>query len=123
MKNLTIHCKDFELTNAIKEYAEDKVSALAKYLSEDGDAVKYNLRLGKTSNSHNAGKIFYAELGIAVPHKHYDARIEAEDTYASIDLLKDEMAEIIKNHRDKLRTVSRHDAQKFKEQTHAVDAE
>lgn len=123
MKNLTIHCKDFELTNAIKEYAEDKVSALTKYLNEDDDAIVYNLRLGKTSNHHNAGKIFFAELNIAVPHKHYDAKIEADDTYAAIDLLKDEMADIIRNHRDKVRTVSRHGAQKFKEGLHSSDIE
>jgi putative sigma-54 modulation protein len=122
MKNLTIHCKDFELTDAIKEYANEKVSALTKYLNED-DAITYTLRLGKTSNHHNAGKIFFAELNIAAPHKHYDAKVEADDTYAAIDLLKDEMAGIIRNHRDKMRTVSRRDAQKLKTQFHSADME
>lgn len=123
MKNLTIHCKDFDLTDAIKDYAEEKVSSLNKYLSTDHDASKYSLRLGKTTNHHTSGKIFYAELGIAAPHKHYDAKIEAEDIYAAIDLLKDEMSNNIKNHREKQRTVSRHDAQKFKEKMHATDME
>jgi ribosomal subunit interface protein len=123
MKNLTIYCKDFDLTDGLRSYAEEKVSAVEKFLSEDAEAAKITLRLGKTSNHHNAGKIFYAELSIAAPHKHYEAKIEAEETYAAIDLLKDEMSSIIRNHRDKVRTVSRHDAQKFKEQTHAVDSE
>lgn len=123
MKNLTIHCKDFDLTDAIKGYAQDKVSALVKYLNEDDATVAYNLRLGKTSNHHNAGKIYFAELSIAVPHKHYDAKIEADDIYAAIDILKDEMADIIRNHRDKVRTVSRHGAQKFKEDLHSAEFE
>lgn len=121
MKNLTIYCKDFELTDAIKLYAEEKISALSKYLNEAEDVVKFNLRLGKVSNHHNTGKIFYAELGITAPQKHYDAKIEAEDTYTALDLLKDEMAENIRTHRDKARTVSRHDAQKFKESLHSVE--
>lgn len=123
MKNLTIHCKDFDLTDAIKKYSEDKIVALEKYLSDDKDASTYNLRLGKTTNHHNSGKIFYAELAIAAPHKHYDAKIEAEDIYAAIDLLKDEMADNIRSHRAKQRTVSRHDAQKFKEKMLSTDAE
>lgn len=123
MKNLTIHCKDFDLTDAIKTYAEEKVKSLEKYLSDDRDISTYNLRLGKTTNHHNAGKIFYAELAIAAPHKHYDAKIEEEDIYAAIDLLKDEMARNIKSYREKQRTVSRHDAQKFKEKILTADVE
>ena len=123
MENLTIYCKDFELTDAIKTYAEDKVSSLSKYLNHSAEEARFNLRLGKTSNHHTSGKVFFAELSIAAPHKHYDARIEADDTYAAIDLLKDEMAENIKTHRDKVRTVSRHSAQKFKNELHSAEVE
>ena len=123
MKNLTIHCKDFDLTDAIKDYANDKILSLEKYLSDDVDVTTYNLRLGKSSNHHNAGKIFYAELSIAAPHKHYDAKISADDIYAAIDLLKDEMAGNIRDYKSKVRTVSRHDALKFKEKMHSADLE
>lgn len=122
MKNLTIHCKDFDLTDAIKEYAEDKIKMLDKYLKDDG-ATTFSLRMGKTTNHHNSGKIYYAELSVAEPHKHYDAKIEADDIYAAIDIVKDEMANNIKNHKDRARTVSRHDAQKFKEKMQSTSFE
>ena len=121
MKNLIIHCKDFELTDAIKLYAEEKMSVLFKFLNFSEDEVRFNLRLGKTSKHHSNGKIFYAELSISAPHKNYEATIESDDTYVAIDLLRDEMAENIRAYKDKKLTVSRHEAQKFKEELHQVE--
>ncbi len=115
MKNFTIYCKDFELTDSIKEYSEDKMGSLNKYLNQDEDHVKFNFRLGKSSNSHNNGKIYYAEVSIHTPEKNYGGKIEAESIYVAIDLLKDELANNITHYREKVRTVSRHEAQKFKE--------
>ncbi|MCC2625370.1 MAG: raiA [Burkholderiales bacterium] len=115
MKNFTIYCKDFELTDSIKEYSEDKMGSLHKYLNQDEDQVKFNFRLGKSSNSHNNGKIYYAEVSIHTPEKNYGGKIEAESVYVAIDLLKDELANNITHYREKVRTVSRHEAQKFKE--------
>ena len=115
MKNFTIYCKDFDLTDAIKQYAEDKMNSLHKYLNQDEDLVTFNFRIGKTSNSHNNGKIYFAEVSIHTPDKNYGGRIEEENIYTAIDLLKDELAENIKHHREKSRTLSRREAQKFKE--------
>ncbi len=116
MKNLTIFCKDFELTDAIKNYLEEKLFSLNKYLHlEDGEA-SFNVRLGKTSNSHNHGKIFYAEVSIHTPEKNYGGRIEAEDIYVAIDLLKDELAGNITHYKDKSRTLAKKEAQEFKSQ-------
>jgi ribosomal subunit interface protein len=121
MKNFTIYCKDFELTDSIKQYSEDKMSYLHKYLNQDEDQVKFNFRLGKTSNSHNNGKIYYAEVSIHTPEKNYGGKIEAESIYVAIDLLKDELANNISHHRAKVRTLSRRDAKKFKADLQNID--
>lgn len=118
MKNFTIYCKDFELTDAIQSYAEEKMAYLYRYLNQDEDLVTFNFRLGKVSNSHNHGKIFYAEVGIHTPEKNYGGRIEADDIYAAIDLLKDELSRNITHHRDKSRTLQKKEAQKFKQKLH-----
>lgn len=121
MKNLTVYCKDFELTDAMKLFAEEKISSLYKYLSQDEDKVSFNLRLGKVSNHHNNGKIYYAEISVHTPEKNYGGRIEAEDFYVAIDLLKDELTGNITQYKDKIRTLSKKEAQKFKQEIHSVE--
>ncbi len=121
MKNLTILCKDFELTEAIKTYLEDKMAYLYKYIKDAEDTVTFNCRLGKVANSHVNGKIYYAEVSIHTPEKNFGGRVEADDTYVAIDLLKDELAGNITHYKDRIRTLQKKDAQKFKEELHTIE--
>ena len=122
MKKLTILCKDFELTDAIKDYLEDKMAYLFKFIKEDDSAsVTFNCRLGKVANGQTNGKIYYAEVSIHTPEKNFGGRVEAEDTYMAIDLLKDELAGNITHYKDRVRTLHKKDAQKFKQELHAVE--
>lgn len=118
MRNLTVYCKDFYLTETIKNYLEDKLSSLYKYLNKDEESVNFNARLGKLSNSTHNGKIYYVEVSVHTPEKNYGARMEEEDLYAAIDLLKDELMKNITTYRDRKRTLSKKDAQKFKHELH-----
>ena len=121
MKNLTTFCKDFELTDAIKVYLAEKLSSLDKYLAEDEEAATYNARLGKTSNHHNNGKIYYVEVSIHTPHKNFGARVESEEVYAAIDLIKDELAHNITHYKEKARDVSRREEAKFKQEIRSAE--
>lgn len=123
MKNLTIHCKDFELTGAIQNYAEEKMTHLYKYLACEPDTVSFNLRVGKVTKSHNNGKIYFAEVSIHTAHKNYGGRVESEDIYVAIDLLKDELTNNICNYKDKARTLDIKAAQKFKHELHKPEAD
>lgn len=116
MKNLSILCKDFDLTEAIKDYATEKFTSLNKYLPEQGETADLNLRLGKVSGSQHNGKIFYAELSIKTPEKNFGALVEAEDIYAAIDLLKDDLAHNIAHYKDKAHTKEISSARKFKQE-------
>lgn len=121
MKNLTTVCKDFELTEAIKDYLEEKMTSLNKFINESEDVVTYNVRLGKTSNHHNHGKIFFIDTSIHTPSKNYGARVESHDIYAAIDELKDELAESITTYKDKSRDLNRKEEAKFKEQLRSAE--
>lgn len=116
MKNLTTFCKDFELTDAIKGKLEEKMASLYKYLNEEEDTVSFNARLGKVSNHHNNGKIYYVEISVHTPSKNYGARVEAEEVYAAIDMIRDELAHNINHYREKVRDLSRKDELKFKQE-------
>lgn len=122
MKNLTIYCKDFELTEAIKAYIEEKMSSLNKFFNEkEQETISCNFRIGKVTKTHHNGKIYYAESSMHTPEKDYDCRIEAEDTYVAIDLLKDELVGNISQYKDKARTLYKKGAQKFKQELHELD--
>ena len=120
MKNLSILCKDFDLTDAIKLYATEKLSNLNKYLGENEANAAINLRLGKISNNQNSGKIFYAEASIKSPDKNFGALVESEDIYAAIDQLKDDLAHNMAHYKDKAHTKNIRSARKFKEELHTV---
>lgn len=120
MKNLSILCKDFDLTDAIKSYADEKMSALNKYLPDAGAEAVFNLRLGKVSNSQHSGKIFYAEVSIKTPEKNFGALVESDDIYSAIDQLKDDLAHNIAHYKDKSHSKNIRSARKFKEELHTT---
>ncbi|MEN9946584.1 MAG: ribosomal subunit interface protein, partial [Pseudomonadota bacterium] len=101
MKNLSILCKDFDLTDAIKLYATEKMSALNKYFPNDGEETSFHLRLGKVTNNQSTGKIYYAEVSIKSPTKNFGALVECEDIYSALDKLKDDLAHNIAHYKDK----------------------
>jgi len=74
--NINITGKDFELTDAIKNYLTEKVSKLEKNLGDDFDAVA-TLKI--------EGNQQVAEIRITVVGQMYKAVAASKDLYASID--------------------------------------
>lgn len=120
MKNLTILCKDFDLTEGIKLYATEKLSALNKFFPDNGSEASFNLRLGRLTNSQQSGKVFYADVSLKTPDKNFGALVESEDIYAALDLLKDDLAHNIAHYKDKSHSKDIRSARKFKEELHTV---
>ena len=121
MKNLTILCKDFDLTKALKNHAQDKLASLYKFLNKAENDVTFNLRLGKTTNHHNSGKIYYVDLSIHTAEKNFGGKVESDDIYAAIDILKDDMAEKISEYKAKSHAREIKDARKFKEALQIIE--
>ncbi len=117
---ITIFCKDFEVTEAIKAYVTDKIESLSKYISSDQE-VTGNVRLGKITNAHQHGKIYFAEASIHTEAKNYGIRVESDDVYTAVDLLKDGLANNITTYKDKQRTLHKKDAEKFKHELQASE--
>ncbi len=89
--NLDIKATNLELTPAIKTYIEEKVSGLSKFLvkwEKIGD-VNARFELAKTTNHHNKGEVFHAELNINLGEQMIRAEHSADDAYKAIDKVKD----------------------------------
>lgn len=84
---MTIDIKglNMELTEAIKAYATDKLSSVEKLTAEFGSATLAHIEVGKTSNHHNKGPIFRAEINLDIPGTLLRAEAEREDLYVAID--------------------------------------
>lgn len=88
--HITIQGIGLETTDAIRAQVEKKIQVLAKYLHADAAVVE--VEVGKTTGHHNKGQIFFCEAHLRVPGATtIRAREEAEDLYAAIDEVQDEL--------------------------------
>ncbi|TAK04724.1 ribosome-associated translation inhibitor RaiA [Patescibacteria group bacterium] len=79
----------FELTPAIAQYAEEKIRHMEKFLSSVQEPKRASIEVEKTTNHHNKGQIFRAEVMLELPGKTLRAEATDEDLYAAIDAMKD----------------------------------
>lgn len=101
MMKIDIKGTNMELTQAIKDYVNEKIGGLEKYF--DGILVA-RVDVGLTSKHHQKGNIFRAEVNLEVPQKHV-LRAEAvrEDLYMAINEVKQELQIQLKKLKDKMR--------------------
>jgi len=86
--NINVQTKNIEMTDAIKQYAEDKANVLTKYFD---NIVSVDVIVGMDNQHHQKGKIYFAEFNVAVPGKNINLKKEAEDLYKAIDKVKDHL--------------------------------
>ncbi len=87
--NISIRASGIELTDMIRDYAEQKMQSLEKYFDR---IISIAIDIGLTSTHHHKGKIFYAEVNVRIPHGELvRVRKETEDLYKSIDKVRDHL--------------------------------
>ena len=80
-----------DLTDAIKQHAQDKMQGLEKFL-KNPDAVECAIEVGKTSAHHQKGPIYFCEVHLVIPgEENIRAREVTQDLYVSIDIVRKEL--------------------------------
>jgi putative sigma-54 modulation protein len=102
------------LTPSISEYVEKKVNMLEKFFHNVPE-VLVNVEVGKTTKHHKSGDFFRAEIKIVANGQTYYVESETEDLYASIDKVKDEMAQELSSKKRKTMRLFRRGGAKIKE--------
>lgn len=95
-----IKATKIELTDAIRDYVQQKMDMLDKYLGSY-DAVNCDVEVGMITSHHNKGKVFKAEVNLQVPGELLRVEKEAEDLYKAIEKVKDHMAQSIVKYKEK----------------------
>lgn len=88
--------ENIAITDAIRDYAETKLSKLEKYFSED-ETVTVNVTAKVYPNKR-------AKAEVTIPHKNVTLRAEetSDDWYGSLDLVVDKLVHQILKHKTKL---------------------
>ncbi|PLX20897.1 ribosomal subunit interface protein [Candidatus Parcubacteria bacterium] len=95
-----IKATKIDLTDSIRDYVQQKMDMLDKYLGTY-DVVNCDVEVGVTTNHHQKGKIFKAETNIQLPGELLRVEKEAEDLYKAIDKVKDHMTRSIRRYKEK----------------------
>ena len=88
--------ENITITDAIREYAESKLSKLEKYFS-DQDVVNVRVNAKVYPNKK-------AKAEVTIPHKNFTLRAEetSDDWYGSLDLVVDKLERQLRKHKTKL---------------------
>ena len=114
--NINIKATNMELTPAIRDFTEKKISGLAKFIGRDDEAVKVFVEVGTTTRHHHSGDIFRAEIQITAPRLEKGIRTEAidNDLYTAIEKAKDEIKLELTKTKDRKISLVRRGARAFK---------
>lgn len=114
--NINIKATNMELTQAIRDYVEKRIASLEKFIAAHGDNAQVQVEVGKTTNHHQKGDVFRAEMNISLAGKSYQFRAEAEtaDLYASVDRARDEMEAELKRFKGKREALYKRGAKTLK---------
>lgn len=97
---INLKTKNFSLTPSIKNYLEQKLNYLDKFLIFD-DSTFVNVELSKVTKHHRKGNVFKAEINLNVPGRLIRAAAEEWDLRVAIDRARDNLRREIRNNKEK----------------------
>jgi len=99
---ISIKATNLDSTPALKEYVEDKIGALGKFIKRwdlEG-AVEIWLEVGRTTKHHNKGDVFRAEADLRLPGKILRAEEQDSDVRVAIDRVRDKLKREIEKYKE-----------------------
>ncbi|OIO51573.1 ribosomal subunit interface protein [Candidatus Uhrbacteria bacterium CG_4_10_14_0_8_um_filter_58_22] len=99
--HVDIKTKGIELTEVIRSAVEQRLAKLESELERFGTAVSLEAVVGKTTEHHNKGPFFRAELRVGLPGKSVYAEAENEDLYVAIREARDKARRQIVDYKGK----------------------
>ena len=98
---INIKATNLELTPAITEYINNKISSVDKFLKkfEEQTNIEIFVEIARTTRHHHKGDVFRAEANMEVPGKILRADHEDWDIRVAIDKVKDKLQQEIKKYK------------------------
>lgn len=101
--NINIKATNIDLTSEIKDYVNEKIGALEKFLGSDRNIF---VEIGKESNHHQKGEdVYMTEVRFSFEGHEFYIKDSAGELLASVDLVRDETLRQIKDKKGKSQTL------------------
>lgn len=101
--NISIKGTNLDLTEPLKDYVNEKVGHLDKFIS---GVIDSHVELER-DHHHRSGNVFRAEVTMFVGGKTIRAEASTEDIYAGIDLVIPKLKEQLSKFKSKRETLER----------------
>ncbi len=101
-----------ELTDAIKDYIEKKISGLDKFFDRISRSV---VTVGLETHHHQKGNIFICECKLEIPGNDLFASQNEQALYKAVDKVHDDLERELKKHKMKTREKNKKDKQTIRE--------
>ena len=99
---ISIKATNIELTAPLKEYIEEKIGGLERFLKRvDGDTVAVQIEVGRESKHHQKGDVYRAEANMELPNGMLRAEVSDWDARVAIDSVRDKLSREIEKYLDK----------------------
>jgi len=95
---IVIKATNIKLTSALRQYIEEKINSLEKFL----EIVKVWVEVGKETRHHRKGPFFRAECQMRLPKKSIRSVAVKEDLRLAVDEVKDELQRELKEYKKKM---------------------
>lgn len=115
MLNISFKATQFEITPAIRAYAEEKVRMIERLLDDRDADARVEVELEQTTRHHQSGDIFRAEITLRTARLSLRTEAKEGDLYAAIDVAKDELVDEIRRAKDKKSSMMRRGGRMFKD--------
>ncbi|MCK4892081.1 MAG: ribosome-associated translation inhibitor RaiA [Candidatus Pacebacteria bacterium] len=113
--NIIIQGTNLELHDDLKAYVNEKIGGLKKFFANiESDSVIARVELAKTTQHHQQGDIYKAEVNLQFPKKMIRNVVESDDIYKSIDSVKDELKIMINEYKNERTSKIRRGARMIK---------
>jgi putative sigma-54 modulation protein len=111
--SINIKATNIDLTGAISDYVNKRVASLGKFTSGNEEMACY-VEVGKTTNHHKQGEVYFAEFNIDINGDKFYANAEKEDLYAAIDAVREDIYRTITSQKDRRQTLFKRGASSVK---------
>lgn len=112
--NINIKATNVSLTPAVDDYIRKKVAMFDKLIHQNDTSANVAVEVGKTTEHHKSGNVFFAEFNLHTAGKNFYVRREASDMHTAIDIVKDELMDAVRAHKGKKETLFRRGSQVMK---------
>lgn len=98
--NINIKATNITLTSSISDYVNKRVEKISKLLKND-QSVQCNIELARTTEHHNKGDVFRAEIHVIGANNDFYASANEIDLYTAIDAVRDEIISELRSKKEK----------------------